>query len=90
MRNMIFFAVKDLAVQAFMAPSPQMSTEAAIRSFKDQVNDGQSVLSKHPEDYELYRLSPWDEETGIFLPVDEGVSYLPVLVVRGVDVLKQS
>lgn len=66
MRNLIFVAIKDLAVGAFMAPSPQQSAAAAIRSFVDMMNDDKSEISKHPEDYELYQLAEWDDSTGYF------------------------
>lgn len=96
MRNVIFFAVKDLALQVFLSPQAQGTVASAIRSFTDAVNDPQSVFSKHPEDYELYRLCPFDEESGHFLPVtepvdgDEGLdeAFKPVLVCRGVDCVK--
>lgn len=101
MRNLLFCAIKDLAVGAFMAPGPQQSTGAAVRMFTDMINDPQSEISKHPEDYELYQLSPWDDETGVFLPVSElpeaegkfgnwidPEAFLPRLLVRGKDVVK--
>lgn len=99
MRNVIYFAVKDLALQVFLSPQPQGNVPAAVRSFTDAINDPQSVFSRHPEDYELYRLCPFDEETGRFLPVSDMEinaaseplwedAFRPVLVVRGKDVVK--
>ncbi len=36
----------------------------AIRGFTDLVCDAESTLAKHPEDYTLFRLDTWDDQTG--------------------------
>lgn len=92
-----YFAIKDLAVGAFMTPWPAQSTPAALRSFKDEINGrGQqgSPLAAHPEDYELYELAEWSGLTGYFrhcegedCKVFDEDSFKPILVVRGKDVL---
>ncbi|WNK12808.1 MAG: nonstructural protein [Microvirus sp.] len=59
-------AVKDLAVQAFGTPFTTRSRGEALRSFKDEVNrtDGQSAVANHPEDFELYEVGHFHDDTG--------------------------
>lgn len=92
MNTLIYVAIKDLAVGAFMTASPQQSTGAAVRSFTDMMNDPQSDVSRHPEDYELWQLSQWHSGTGHFCAGCEegdcGEVFVPVLLVRGKDVVR--
>lgn len=60
------FTVFDRAVQAFGRPFFVTHSGAAIRSFTDEVNNPQSEFHKHPDDYDLYAIGEWDDNTGIF------------------------
>lgn len=57
-------AVRDRQLDAFMRPFTAQTTGQAIRSFKDEVNRKDSELHAHPEDYELYQLGTFNEQTG--------------------------
>lgn len=72
----LYFAVKDLAVQAFGTPFLVRSTGEAIRSFQDEVNkqDGNSAIAAHPEDYELYRIGEYEDETGKLTGIEPELS----------------
>lgn len=59
-------AVKDRMVDAFMRPFTAPALGIAIRSFQDEVNRKDSEMNKHPEDYDLFHLADWDDETGEF------------------------
>lgn len=65
---MIAVAVYDEALAAFMRPFFMQTIAQAVRSFHDEVKrpDGNDPMHKHPEDYKLYCLGEWDEETGEF------------------------
>lgn len=62
------FTVKDLAVGAFGRPMFMQSSGQALRSFSDEVNRAadDNQMFKHPEDFSLFHLGSWDEETGVF------------------------
>jgi len=79
----LYYAVKDLAVQAFGTPFLVRAKGEAIRSFQDEVNkkDGNSAIAQHPEDYELYQLGEYEEETGLITGKD------PVLIARAKDLI---
>lgn len=62
------FTVKDLAVGAFGRPMFMQSKGQALRSFSDEVNRpaDDNQMFKHPEDFSLFYLGEWDEESGYF------------------------
>lgn len=61
-------AVRDRAADVFMRPFNSPSLGTAIRSFADFVNDGKqdSEVYRHPEDFDLYHLADFDDETGVY------------------------
>lgn len=76
-------SIRDSAVNAFMRPFAVPAIGAATRAFTDDVNNPQSESHKHPEDYELYHVGDWDEDSGTFRPIE-----VPELIVRGKDCIK--
>lgn len=63
------FGVRDTKALAFLQPYFSNSTGAAVRAFSDEVNntDGRSMIQKHPEDFVLYELGEFDDNTGAFV-----------------------
>lgn len=59
-------AVKDRALDAYMRPFFVPALNAAVRSFQDEINRPESEMFKHPDDYDLYHLSIFDDVTGAF------------------------
>lgn len=41
---------------------------SAVRDFGDQCQNPETVLSKHPEDYELYHHGEWDDVDATYTP----------------------
>jgi len=76
-------AVKDRAIDAYNRPFTVPTIGAAIRSFTDEVNRKDSEMYAHPEDYDLYELGTFCDNTGTFLPADGGV---PRVISRAQDV----
>lgn len=62
------FSVFDVKVDAFMPPFFQPTNGSALRHFADAVNDPQSQLSRHPEDYKLCCVGEFDDATGLITP----------------------
>lgn len=75
-------AVRDSAMDAFMPPFNVPHIGLASRSFNDEINNRESPMYKHPEDYELYQLATWNDATGIYEQLST-----PNLVARGKDVV---
>lgn len=61
-------AVRDSAMERFAPPATMVTTQQAIRGFADEINrrDDNNTLNKHPDDYELWHLATWDEESGLY------------------------
>lgn len=57
-------AVYDQAIEAFGRPIFVRSLGEAERSFRDEINNADSPMYKHPEDYSLYSLGTFNEDTG--------------------------
>lgn len=68
MGKRIVVAVRDRAMDQFMQPFMVPTVGAAVRSFADEINrhDNDAVMSKHPEDYDLYQIAVFEEDTGLY------------------------
>lgn len=60
--------VKDRAADAYGRPMFVPSTGIAIRSFSDEINreDPQNQMFYHSDDFDLYELGEFDDNTGLF------------------------
>lgn len=78
-------SVKDRAADVFNRPFFVPHTNVAVRDFTDEINrvSQDNPLSKHPDDYDLYCLGSFDDNSGAFAAGDA-----PTLIVRGKDVVK--
>lgn len=62
---MKMFSVYDKKAECFSAPFFLKATGLALRGFSDMINaNEQTQYSAHPEDFDLYELGEWDDETG--------------------------
>lgn len=79
-------AVYDSAINSYGQPFFVSAVGAALRSFVDEVNRkaGDNQLNQHPEDFVLFYLADFDDETGEFVPTDRGI----VSLARGKDVIQ--
>lgn len=59
-------AVRDRQANIYGQPQAVANLGAAIRSFGDEINraDKQNVMFMHPEDFDLYHLGEYDDNTG--------------------------
>ena len=66
--KLVLCSVKDRAADAFGRPMFVPSIGVAIRSFSDEVNrnDPENQLNNHPDDFDLYELGEFDDNTGLF------------------------
>lgn len=81
MAKLKIVSVKDRALDAFGRPFYLPTIASAERSFTDEVNNKESTIYAHPEDYDLFLLGEFVEETGQF----ECLA-LPQLICRAQDV----
>ena len=60
------FAIKDKKANTFDQPFPAVNNSVACRMFADLVNRQDNLIGQHPEDFDLYQLAYFDQETGLF------------------------
>lgn len=60
------FTVLDTKVGAYMTPFFSRSRGEAIRSFQDACSQPDSAFSKHPEDFVMFHLGEYDDNTAEF------------------------
>lgn len=63
--------VRDRAADVYSVPNMVLNTGAAIRAFGDEIRkphteDRPNQFNTHPEDFDLYLLGEYDDETASF------------------------
>lgn len=58
--------VRDIVADVFGQPFYALSIGGAVRGFADAINGQDANLSKHPADYELFRLGTYDDNSAEF------------------------
>lgn len=68
---MKFFSVFDSAAGLFGRPFVDQSVGVAVRGFADECRRKESPLAAHPQDYILYELGEFDQDTGVITVLPE-------------------
>ena len=84
--HLFVVCVKDRAAEVFNRPFFVPHRNVAIRDFTDEVNRAaaDNQLNKHPDDFDLYLLGEFNDNTGEF-----SIS-VPQVLVRAKDVVQSS
>lgn len=64
----IVCAIFDAKAGVYSNPFYSINVQVATRDFNHACTDPNSGLSLHPEDYTLYALATFDDESGLFVP----------------------
>lgn len=64
------YAIRDAKAELFRQPFCKLTHGEAERDFKTLVNDEQSQVNKYPEDYDLYYLGVYDDNSGKLTTLD--------------------
>lgn len=59
------YAVRDAKTEAFSAPLFFITPAVAVRAFGDECNNSESPWHRHPEDYALFLLGTFDDNSGL-------------------------
>ena len=76
-------AVKDAKVGSYARPVPVVNAATGVRAFPDAVNDPSTEYHKHPEDYTIWELGSFDDQTGLFTNLDT-----PIQLANAIALLK--
>lgn len=83
--KLVAVAIRDSAVDAFMRPFFVPTTAFAVRSLSQELKNAESPMAVSPQDYALFELGSFDEETGRFENLDS-----PKQVIRVQDLKEKS
>lgn len=73
-RRQKLYSVYDSVAETWGKPFPMKNKGEAIRGFAQAVNDQQTQLNQHPEDYTLFEIGEWDDDSGVVYMHDAKVS----------------
>lgn len=71
-------ATFDVKTGVYARPTAFITDAQAVRSFGEAVNDKSTEFNKHPEDYSIFNIGTYDDNTG------EIVSTKPVQLAQAV------
>lgn len=60
------FVVRDVKVGAFATPFYLENISVAMRAFAHAANNKETDCGRYPDDFSLYHLGTYDDETGKF------------------------
>jgi len=74
--NIEILAIRDHKINTFMTPFTAVHLGQALRSWEELVNDPKTTIAKYPNDFCLYRLGHFDDDSGQLtsLPVPEMIA----------------
>lgn len=64
------YSIRDAKAEIYNTPFFQKTHGEAERNFQILFNDEKSTISKYPEDFDLYYLGIYDDQTGLTKPLD--------------------
>jgi len=67
------FAVFDVKAAAYAMPFFSTSLVTALRAFGDACLDPNTMLAKHPGDFQLFHLGTFDDASGFIDPIAPAV-----------------
>ena len=79
------FSIHDSKGEIFNPPFFKSTHGEAERDFQTASQDDQSMISKYPEDFDLYYLGEYDDQTGKFKALPT-----PQHIIKAVNVLQRA
>lgn len=90
--KMQIVATRDIVANLYGQPMFVPTLGQAIRSFGDgcqNTGDANNILAKHPQDFELWHLGEYDDETGRFLVEHDDSTFERKQIAVGANYRKQ-
>lgn len=64
------YTLYDVKALQYHSPYFTHTDGMAVRMLTDLVNEGGNNVSRHPRDFTLYQCGHYDDQTGIFTPLE--------------------
>jgi len=74
------YSIRDIKAETYGSPFYLSQDGQALRAFGDLVGDEKTSIHKHPEDYQLFKLGTYDDNSGRHTALD-----VPKYMSQGVD-----
>lgn len=71
MATVKLYAVKDNKASAYLEPFTCANDAVASRAFAQRCNDSNTVFYKFPQDFDLYEIGTYDQESSNIIQRDE-------------------
>lgn len=78
------YSVRDSKTEVFNSPFFNHTHGEAERNFRTLVNDEKSQPGMYPQDYDLYYLGEYDDQTGKLVPLDS-----PQHIIQAIHLVKK-
>lgn len=76
------FTIRDTKAEVFNTPFFQKTHGEAERSFKKLATDPQSMVGQYPDDYDLYYIGEYDDQTGKLIVTDSPQHVAKAIMVK--------
>lgn len=64
----LLVSIKDRAIESFLPIGNCRAEGEAIRVFKDMIRDTNTPQHAHPDDFDIYIVGHFDDQTGLITP----------------------
>lgn len=78
------YSVRDAKAEIYNAPFYKRSHGEAERDFKNAITDDKNPNAKYPEDFDLYFLGDYDDQTGLVKPLNT-----PQHIAKAIDLINR-
>lgn len=65
----LVFTIQDKKSAAHLPPFYCVNRDVALRHFKNAANDKQTEIGRNPEDFNLYLIGEFDDNTGVITAI---------------------
>jgi len=78
------FSIRDSKGEIYNTPFFQKTHGEAERMFRELANDQKSMISKYPDDFDLYYIGEYSDQTGNIVPCET-----PQHVIKAINVARK-
>lgn len=78
------YCVRDSKAEIYNNPFFSITHAEAERTFQSAVRDPKTKVGQYPEDFDLYYVGTYDDNTGKIMPTDS-----PQHIVKGINLVTQ-
>ena len=88
--KLAMFVIYDSKAELYNAPFLYQNDALAMRAARDLANDGQSQTSRTPEDFTLFKIGEYDDNTAQITPFDKFEVMARFIELKGTEPLQEA